>query len=333
MPTLIIWRHGYLNRLDKGNAFAVAAIRNFLQKYWLALFLAVSVGYIVFYIVDQLGQLQGAISLSPLPLVASFIFQIAFWVVASHLWSTALYAVSGAKVGITDCFFQLCLVNLGKYIPGKVWGVVARASYCEQRHGIDIGRNLQATYIEQIYLIGSAAILAALIVAALGSNLVYWVIAPMIAVTIIIATVYQRPLLFLIRLLNRLRRQETDIEVSKFHVSPGLMVRLLMQYLVVWVLLGCVMYGIYLALYPAQLSVHMAAVITLSCVVGVSVGFLAVFAPGGVGVREAVSAVILAEYMPLADTVLLVLLFRLWLAALEVFVGGGLYLRMRSRMG
>lgn len=303
----------------------MAAIRKFLEKYWLVLFLAISVSYIVFYIVDQLGRIDGSIRLSPLALVVTALFQVAFWLLSSHLWRTILFAVSAKAVTLKESFLQLCLVNLGKYVPGKVWGMVARASYSQQKHGIDIDRNIQATYIEQVYLLGSGAILAALIVAALASNPLLLLAAIIVAVAILIATVYQRPLTSLLRLLHKLRKREGAVQTIEFRISARFMLGMLLQYMFVWVLLGLVMYGLYLSLFPAGISFKMAAVITLSCVVGVSAGFLAVFAPAGIGVREAVSAFILAEYMQPADSLLLVLVFRLWLGILELTMGGAFY--------
>lgn len=303
----------------------MSPISNLLKKYWLLLFVAVSVSYIAFYIAEQLGQIDGAIRLSPLALSVTAAFQVAFWFLSSHLWRGILFAVSSKKIRLRDSFLQLCLVNLGKYVPGKVWGMVARASYSRQEHGIDIGRNIQATYIEQLYLLGSGAILAALIVAALAATPFLLMAAIIVAVAIFSATVYQRPLMSLLRLLHRLRKQDDAVQTVEFRPSARFMTGMMLQYMLVWVLLGLVMYCLYLSLFPAGVSLKMAAVIVLSCVVGVSAGFLAVFAPAGIGVREAVSAFILAEYMQPADSLLLVLMFRLWLGFLELITGGAFY--------
>lgn len=293
-------------------------------------FVGISILYVSYYLYGQLDEAGGTLRPSLFPLLASAVFQVVFWVLSSHLWSIALYVVSSKRVPLTDSFFQLCLVNLGKYIPGKVWGIVARATYARQHHGIDISRNIQATYIEQIYLLGAGAIVASIVAAAIWSNPVLWVVAPLVSIAVIVATIYQKPMASLIRLLNRLQKSAADVEIGEFRLSASLMFSLLLRYMIVWVLLGMVMYGLYVALFPGPLSLQMAAVVTLSCIAGMSAGFIAVFAPGGVGVREAVSGAILAAYMPLPDAVLVVLLFRIWLATLEVLAGGALYLRHRG---
>lgn len=300
-----------------------------IRKYWMPVFIAVSVLYVGYYLFGQLDQAGDNLRPSLSPLLVSAVFQLCFWTLSSYLWSVVLFAVSSNQVSLLDSFFQLCLVNLGKYIPGKVWGMVARASYGQQKHGIDLNRNIQATYFEQIYLLGAGAVLALIIAAVLWSNLVLWVLAAAVIIVVIIATIYQRPMALLMQWLDKLRKSDAGLGTYEVRLSPALMLGLLLCYMLVWVLLGMVMYCLYLALFPETVSVQMAAVVTLACIAGMSAGFVAIFAPGGVGVREAVSGAVLAAYMPLSDAVLVVLLFRIWLAALEVLAGGALYLRMR----
>jgi hypothetical protein len=302
------------------------------KKYWMPLFVFVSLLYVAYYISSQLDRFGNDISLSLMPLAGSALFQFLFWIVSSYLWSMALITVSSKKVSLVDSFFQLCLVNLGKYIPGKIWGMFARGSYLKQRHDIDVGRIIQATYIEQMYLLGSGVILASLIVAAISSRPILWAVAPVISLVIIIASVYQKPLTSMIRFAHRLGRSDATYELQNFDLPAIRQLAMLVMYVVVWLLLSMVMYGLYLALFQAEISWHMAAVMTLSCIAGMSAGFVAIFSPGGVGVREAVSGGILAAYMPMSDAILLVLLFRIWLAVLEVIVGGTLYLRNRKQV-
>jgi hypothetical protein len=302
------------------------AIRNFVFKFWMPMFIGISLVYVTYYIYGQLDSVGETIEFSLVPLLGSALFQVVFWVLTAHLWTVLLLLASGRKVPLSDGFFQLCLITLGKYIPGKIWGVVARASYTKQRHGIDIGRMVQATYVEQIYLIGSGTIVASLLAAALGINDLLWLLAIVVLLLVVGATVYQKPMTALIRRFHKLREPDAELELADIHLPPVRMIVVLLLYMVGWLLLGLVMYGLYLSLFEAGLSLRMAAIIAMSCATGVCAGFLALFAPGGVGVREAVSGGILAAYMPLADAVLLVLIFRLWLAALDVVVGGTLYL-------
>ena len=62
-------------------------------------------------------------------------------------------------------------------------------------------------------------------------------------------------------------------------------------------------------------------VFVLSLTAGFLAGFVALFAPGGVGVREGVGAALLANIMSLEDAVLLMLMFRLWVVVMELLAG------------
>lgn len=308
------------------------SIHSFLQKYWMTLFIVASVAYVGYYINSQISSIDDNLSLSPLPLIGSAFFQLLFWTVSSQLWSMALHTVTSTRVTLIDSFFQLCLVNLGKYLPGKIWGMLARGSYLKQRHAIDVSKIIQATYIEQVYLMGSGVVVASLVLAIINANRWMWFAALLILAMMTAAIFYQKYLEKLIRLAYRLRGAAEDYRSNEFSLPGRKQLYMLVMYMLDWVLLSMVFYGLYIALFQAELSLTMAAVMTLACVTGMIAGFIAIFAPGGVGVREAVSGSILAAYMPIGDAVLVVLLFRIWLATLDVLVGGSLYLGKRKKL-
>ena len=298
------------------------SLREFLHKYWLALFFGISVLYVVYYIYGQIDRLHETINLSLLPLLVSILIQLVFWLLVGYLWTVVLSLVAGKRVTLWDSLFQLCMMTLGKYIPGKIWGVVARASYAKQQHGIAIGQMVQATYIEQLYLFGSGVIVASVIAAVLGINDLLWYLAVVFLIGILGATFYQKPLTSLIRWAYRRHDPNAQLILEDPPLPPLRMLALLLLYVVGWLLLGLVMYALYLSVFEAEPMPRMAMAIVMAGTAGYCAGLIAFFAPGGIGVREAISA----GFMPLADAVLLVLIFRLWLAALDVLAGGGMYL-------
>ncbi|MBT8091507.1 MAG: flippase-like domain-containing protein [Gammaproteobacteria bacterium] len=301
-------------------------LREFLQKYWLALFFAISVLYVVYYIYGQIDRLQETIEFSFLPLLASIAIQVVSWLLFGYLWAALLSLVAGKKVTLWNSLFQLCMLTLGKYIPGKIWGVVARASYAKQEHGITIGKMVQATYIEQLYVFGSGVIVAAVLAAALGINDLLWYVAALLLLALMGATFYQKPLTSLIRWSYRRHDPDAQVVLEAPNLPPLRMPSVLLLYGLGWLLLGLVMYTLYLSVFEAEPVPRMAMAIVMAGTAGYCAGLIAFFAPGGIGVREAVSGGILAGFMPLADAVLLVLIFRLWLASLDILAGGGMYL-------
>lgn len=300
--------------------------RDFLQKYWLVLFFGVSVVYVGYYIYGQIDRLQEAIDFSIVWLLASIAIQVVSWLLYGYLWTAVLSLVAGKKVTLWNSLFQLSMLTLGKYIPGKIWGVVARASYAKQEHDIAIGKMAQATYIEQLYVLGSGVFVAAMLAAALGINDLLWFVAALILLALMAATFYQKPLTSLIRWSYRRHDPNAQVVLEDPDLPPLRMIAVLLLYGLGWLMLGSVMYTLYLSVFDAAPTLRMVAIVIMAGTAGYCAGLIAFFAPGGIGVREAVSGGILAGIMPLADAVLLVLIFRLWLAVLDVLAGGGMYL-------
>ncbi len=83
-------------------------LRKFLNEYWLPLFFGVSVLYVVYYIFGQIDRLQETLDFSLLPLLASVLIQLIFWLLVGYLWTVVLSLASGKRVTLRDSLFQLC---------------------------------------------------------------------------------------------------------------------------------------------------------------------------------------------------------------------------------
>lgn len=298
-------------------------------KYWLMMFLAAGLLYAIFYIKGLSKDVMHELVISWPPLLGAFFLQFSFWAISSLLWKGLVEKFSHHKVPFLESYFQLCLVNLGKYFPGKVWGMIARGAYLKQRYAISSQAIIQTTYVEQLFLLGSGASLACMLYGVLYSSPPAFALAFVFFIATITGSTHLQSILkFLDRAIPRLllsARFGSPDTILTFWQSLGYS----LLYAVVWVFLGAVLYAIYFALFPVAFSTQQALATVLSCVVGFTAGFLAIFAPGGVGVREAVSSSILAGFMPLADAVMLMLIFRIWLAFLELGSTGLSYLIIR----
>jgi hypothetical protein len=70
-----------------------------------------------------------------------------------------------------------------------------------------------------------------------------------------------------------------------------------------------------------EFSLKIIAWMILANTIGITVGFFALFAPAGIGVRESVSSLVLSQVMPLEQAIFLSLLFRLWTVFTELSSG------------
>ncbi|MDH3213135.1 MAG: flippase-like domain-containing protein [Myxococcales bacterium] len=303
-----------------------------LRKYWLSAFALTCMGFVGVYLRRHLHSLDAAFDLSPARLVIVPIAQLAFWGLTSQLWRGIVMRLAACELTLAESFAQLSLVNLGKYLPGKIWGVVARGAAMQQRHGITTEQVLLATYLEQFFIIGSAIVLSA----GLGAVLVDSRWAPAVAAfaiaTAVLGAYFNAPVLELLsRIHGRLSRSEPRHR-SRQSMPRGIYARYLLGYLAVWVSLGLAYWGLYYSFFSAQVSLREMAGVIVATAASISIGFFALFAPGGIGVREAVSSVVLSRFIPLEEAIFLSVLFRLWTVAVELLTGFSvLWLQGRRR--
>ena len=90
---------------------------------------------------------------------------------------------------------------------------------------------------------------------------------------------------------------------------------------------GFVLTGLLFTFFGTSPTIEIFTVVLFANTVGITTGFLALFAPGGLGVREAATSSILSTIMPLSEAIALVIVFRLWIMAWE-FMGGVIAFRV-----
>ena len=231
------------------------------------------------------------------------------------LWRKLLYALGG-RLTLVDAHRIWYFGNLARYIPGKVFQLAGTA-YLARAKGVSSSTTVAASVLAQAFVIGSAVIVT---VATLGGSSIpgpTWL--PFVVLVGLAALVFT-PLFDGVRaVLSRWQPNDVSETVSIGMRQRGLLV---IGYVVAWFFFGT---GFYLFL--SGLTVVAAA--DLWPLVGVSaagyaVGWLAVFAPGGIGVREGVYALLLARFLPPSAAAATAILSRLWLTAIEVAVAAAL---------
>ncbi len=297
-----------------------AAIK-IIRRYWLSLFLIIGLAFAGVYLRHELGRVDHPLHLSTGSLVSALVLQTAFWLLTSALWKQIVAEVSGSSISLKESFFQLCLVSIGKYLPGKVWGMVARASHMKRRHGITQEQVITATYYEQFFLFCSAALLVAALLVGIYGTAWAWAWVGLATAGAVIGQRYNKTVVVLI---SRLyvwagRKGKQDVVIGR--LAPRTYYFLLLSYVAVWAILGLVFSCVYFTFFSAPVTYSAIPSMMIANTVGITAGFLAIFAPGGIGVREAVSSGLLASQIPLADAILLSLLFRLWLIVTEISLG------------
>jgi glycosyltransferase 2 family protein len=193
--------------------------------------------------------------------------------------------------------------QLGKYIPGSVWQYAGRIGLARNR-GVPVKRAALSIAAEIGYSALAAAATASLLLSGAASAGVFFAVAG----TFVLGA-------FLLRRVGSGRPVSRETLVAALGVAPAAVV----LYLVVWAIYGLAFWMTGRALFaiPAADLPHYMGVFALAWLAGL----VAVFAPGGIGVREAVIVALLSGRLHQADAIVLAATSRIVLTATDLVLG------------
>ena len=250
-----------------------------------------------------------------LAVLASYAVLIATWRGTVRAWGERLPAGEAARIWFIS--------NLGRYVPGKVWQIGAMGVMAKQAGVAPEAAVGSALVVSLVHLLVGFAVVAV----AGGSLLRHYVPAgsPLPAVLAALsAGVLAAPWLlpWVARTASRLTGRTFAVPAlpprAIWLAAAGSAVAWLLQGLG-FHLLGAAVLG-----HATGDAASSVAVYTLSY----QLGFVALFAPGGIGVREGTlhALLVTAGLATAPEATLLVVVSRLWLTVLEILPGGALLL-------
>lgn len=314
--------------LDRAWPLFSPTVLRVMRRAWLVLFLIACLVFVGRYLIDQSGRLDALLHVSVPALITAGVLQVAFWYAVSLFWCSIVNVVSHRKIPLLHSLAHFALLSLGKYLPGKVWGMVARGAHL-RRHGVEPREALAATVHEQVVLLHAGAVLSAFLLAVLTRTAWAWGLAVAALASIIAAVSLQKTAAAILAAVSG-RLGGGSAGSRALALRPRTYAALLSAYILIWVLNGTVLAQLHLAFFGGPLTVTLVLTLVLANTVGIITGFLAVFAPGGIGVRESVTSALLVGVMPIDQAVLLNLLYRLWLVVGDLLLGAGLLLFLRQ---
>ena len=262
-------------------------------------FLAVVLALLAFALVDQAGTLWREIHRLTAPVVLlAFAASLGGLLCSLMVWRELL-ADLGSRLSMPDAFRIMFIGQLAKYVPGSIWPVLAQSELGADR-GIPRSRSALSVLLGYAVMTCSGGVVAAVTLpfAAGGSLLRYfWVLCVIpVAIVLLSPPVLNR----LLGLVLRLSRQPP----LQRGVSFSGLARTMMWAAAGWACNGAMVYVL-----MGDLAGHRTGTLLVS--IGAyslswAVGFLAVFAPAGAGVREAVMVAVLSTQTPFALAVALV---------------------------
>ena len=235
-----------------------------------------------------------------------------------------------ATVGLLEAVSVQCLSWVLKYVPGQV-GSVANKVIWAQRRGISRTLVLISFIYENVFLLLASFVPAvAILLIALGPELfgenAVTLLLPLIALIPLVLVAW-RPFFHRLIAIPARRLLKQDVPASYF-LSTGQTLRSIVEFVGPRILnaVGFVV----LAASITDVAPEQWLVFGAAYVLGAAVGILAIFVPSGLGVREAVIVLILSQYIPTTDAIIISLVSRLLFTIGDVAIAGIYFLTRRT---
>ena len=252
--------------------------------------------------------------------VATYLLLVEAWRSTLRAWGDQLPYKTAARIWFVS--------NLGKYLPGKVWQIAAMGAMAQQSGVSPAAAIGSALVVNLVSIIAGAAVIVATagkrVALAVGSQTssVDETTSVLIAVGVAIVGIVALALTpVVVPRLAKLAARVTGRNIGIPSVPPR----------AIWIAAAAtatswVLYGFAFALFANGITPRAAgnaasyiAVYTGSYLAG----YLALFVPGGVGVREAALVLAMPRFQlaSTADATIIAITSRLWLTVLEILPG------------
>lgn len=265
-------------------------------------------------------------------LLSSFAVLFGELAIIGWLWSIVVKRLGGPHVPTPTAAAVLVLANFGRYVPGKVLQIVGVAVLAEKARCPAPVAVAASLFVQLMHVLG-AAIVGGWAVLHLSGVSPQHAAAAGVALLLVLVGLSRRgraqaALAWLLRRLDRGRRSQVDLD---FRSMAGLAP---LPWVAVFVAKWFV-YGFAFFLLARSFGADGSFLFHSTVFAGAYLaGYVAVFAPAGVGVREAALVTMLEPVLGLGPSIVLAVAQRAWATAFELIGAPGsvavLWWRRRS---
>ncbi|HEY8165665.1 MAG TPA: hypothetical protein VIF83_08945 [Gemmatimonadaceae bacterium] len=248
--------------------------------------------------------------IQPALLLGSLLLQVVVLIGGVYIWSRVLAAFN-STVSVSTLFRMWALSNPVRYIPGSVWQLFAYGKFAGEAR---LSRTLVfSSLMVHVWLSIWAAIVVVLALAPIAVlpsiQLPSWAPLAIPAVLIVI-----HPVVFnsAQRIVARILRRDAMLWQGGWAKSVGI---LTMQ-CVAWLAAG-VAFSLFVRSIIDVSSVGTLTLVAVNSIAFVA-GYIVLFAPAGLGVRELTMSVLLGAALPSAVAVLVAVAARIWMVTAEL---------------
>jgi len=298
---------------SRGRAWLALAVRLVNSKAVRWGFVVAAVGLGAYWVADHWTQVRpGLASLGFLAVAGALAAVVLALVGTMQVWRVLLAAL-GSPLGARPAARVFFLGQLGKYLPGSIWPVLAQMELGTE-HRVPRHRSASASVLTMLFCL-LAGLLAALVTLpfAPGARSYRWVflVAPILLVCLL-PQVLNR---ILDRLLRLARRPPLDQPLAGRAVAAAL----------AWALVSWVCFGLQIWLLAIKLGAPDGRAALLSIggfAFAWCVGFVVVFVPAGAGIRDALLIATLGPMLGVGKATAVALVSRVLMTVGDLITAG-----------
>ncbi len=253
-------------------------------------------------------------------LAVSLLLLLGTFAMAAALWSRVMAALGESPPPIMQAAAMLLVANLGRYIPTKV-AQLAGVAVLARRAGLSGVRATGAAIVAQVLNLTAAALLGGWVVYGAYPAEVWSLLAGIGAVLAMVGFLGLGGAGALMRWVFRRLGHDSEVPAT----GGWRLLRWLPAYVVNWLLLGVAFKCLGLGL-GMQIPLWFASTAFAAAYLA---GYIAIFAPAGIGVREGSLVFLLTPTLGPSPAFVLAALQRVWLTGAEfsAAVAGAMLLR------
>jgi uncharacterized membrane protein YbhN (UPF0104 family) len=255
-----------------------------------------------------LGDLHFNISL----VIISFVALAIYFMIYGRSWQVIMRDLN-APILFSQSIWMIATTQVGKYLPGKVWYIVGRI-YVGKQAEIDGKKLTLSMVLETCLVYVTGGIVFSLTTFIAGNYSLTWLIISTMLTIAAIIVIHPRILVRISNFFLRILKKPTvRLTLTYRQIS-----RISLYFFGIWIAQIAGFYFLIKAIYPIPVRsiFNLASAYSLAWISG----SLAVFAPGGLGVREGMMALLLSSILPIPLPIAISFISRVWITIFEAVV-------------
>lgn len=255
-------------------------------------------------------------------LLPAILLQVIASVLFIMAWKILLSMQADTRFSFGECTAHIGITLLGKYLPGKIWGLVGR-TYVLTKRGQSSSRAMSLLIADQFATFYTGIIIGVVALLAFFSAALATLTAVAAILSIPLAIKYYDSIIrwLTVRLKFLLKKLSKEIDTGAITINRRLLGLTFLIYAMHWISTSLVLCLLFYPLIAAELFLNSTLIVAAIPLAMLS-GFLAFWAPGGIGVREGVIVAILTLQLPLTVAATIAISYRLICILIDLSIGG-----------